>query len=531
VLFNSVAFLILLLPVSLLVFYFLGRFKMKAAKFWLAAVSLFFYGISDQKFLPLLVGSIIFNYICGRLIQTYQDRLEVSSRVLAFGILGNLALLFNFKYFIEMMKGLCLMLDYHGVYWGYRALPLGISFFTLTQIGFLIDRKEGKAEENGFLDYVLFAVFFPYLSAGPIVHHREITPQFTKKETYFFNWNNIGVGLTIFIIGLAKKVLIADQLMPVANDVFNNPGDKHALEAWVGVMTYSLQLYFDFSGYSEMSLGITRLFNVRLPANFDSPYKSESIIEFWQRWHISLTRYLNLYLYNPVSLWIIRKRAAKGLASLKTEEKTLKGFLITLAVPTFYTMILAGIWHGAGFQFLIFGLLHGFYLCANHFWRLFGSKAQEGISFFLPAWLDKAWKIGLTYLAVLTTLIFFRSSDANSAWSLLGSMAGIGTKKSPGGPPGILESVSAYFNFDIPSWHHASATITLVFFLIFVWIMPNVLQLFEKEGASLTKVKAASPFISYRWSPNLFWSFLAVFLFLMSVFFLGGTTEFLYFNF
>jgi alginate O-acetyltransferase complex protein AlgI len=504
---------------------------MNAAKFWLAALSFFFYGWWNPNYLLLLIGSIIFNYACGYLIQVFLEKAKTSSLILAVGVLANLGTLFYFKYLLTLINWFHGLGFYNGPSWGSAILPLGISFLTFTQIGYLIDTKGGNAHERGFLEYVLFVTFFPHLIAGPILHHREIMPQFAKKETYFLNWDNIGVGISIFIIGLAKKVLIADPLSPIANDIFSHTADKHVVEAWAGVLAYSFQLYFDFAGYSEMALGLARMFNVKFPANFDSPYKSKSIIDFWQRWHISLTRYMTLYLYNPLSLWIVRRRAQKGLPLLKAGETTWGGFWVMLAVPTLYTMILIGIWHGAGFQFFVFGLLHGFYLCVNHAWRLFGpSAAKTPISRF-RSWLEGAWKWGLTYLSVLIAEVFFKAKTATDAWLLLQSMIGRGTGDSPGGAEGPVESILDYFKVTVPYWNCSDSLITLAIVFALILIPPNVLQLFEKEGASLKKIRSAPAFLSFRWRPSILWGVLLAILALVNLLLVTGNSEFLYFRF
>jgi alginate O-acetyltransferase complex protein AlgI len=506
-------FLLLFFPISLLIFYLLGRFQVNAAKFWLVVLSFLFYGWWNPKFLFLLIVSVIFNYIFGYFILTNLERPKITCFILTMGIAGNLAVLFYYKYLMTLMDWFQKNGLYHGDAWGSVVLPLGISFFTFTQIGFLVDAKGGIVEEKGFLEYVLFVTFFPHLIAGPILHHREIMPQFAKKETYLLNWKNIGVGIGIFIIGLTKKVLIADRLAPWAAAVFAHPGESHQAESWIGALSYSLQLYFDFSGYSEMALGIARTFNVLFPANFDSPYKSKNIIDYWQRWHISLTRYITLYLYNPVSLWIMRKRAAKGFALLRGEETTFGGFFNMLVVPTFYTMILAGIWHGAGLQFLIFGLLHGFYLCVNHAWRLFGPK--KAFSNRWLSWIDIAWKVLLTYLSVLIAFIFFRAKTASDAWLLIKSMLGMGMEK-----VGAISAIG-----------EGNKLIFLLGLFVFVLVMPNVLQLFEKEGASLTKIKSAPSLISLTWQPTAQWGFLFGVFVVLDLLFVNGTSVFLYFQF
>jgi len=530
VLFNSVTFLVFFLPLSLLIYYLLGHLQMSAAKLWLVAVSFLFYGWWNPQFLILLIISILFNYTFGYLIQIFKERRRISTFLLVIGLIANLGALFYYKYLLTLMDWFHFLGLTHGQSWGSIVLPLGISFFTFTQIGFLIDVQSGNAEERGFLEYVLFVTFFPHLIAGPILHHREIMPQFVKKETYLINWNNVIVGISIFILGLGKKVLIADQIAPVANDIFKHTADKHAVEAWTGVLCYSLQLYFDFAGYSEMALGLARMFNVTFPANFDSPFKSKSIIDFWNRWHISLTRYFTLYLYNPLSLGIMRRRTAKGLPPLRAGETTWKDFFIVLALPTSYTMILMGIWHGAGFQFFLFGLLNAVYLCVNHAWRLFGPKAPKIPFSRLRSWFEGVWRWALTYLSVVIALIFFRAKSTPDAFSLIGSLFGGGTGDSPGGNQGVVEAILDYFGVAVPYWNYSNSLITVGVLLIFILVLPNVLQLFEKEESSLTKIRSTPAFFSFEWRPNILWGFFLAVLALADLLMVTGTTEFLYFK-
>jgi D-alanyl-lipoteichoic acid acyltransferase DltB (MBOAT superfamily) len=529
VLFNSVTFLVLFLPLSLLIYYLLGHLETHAAKAWLVVVSLLFYGWWNPDFLILLLASILFNYACGYSIQILQAG-RVSFFLMWAGIAVNLGALFYYKYLLTLMDWLHGMGFHHGEGWGSVILPLGISFFTFTQIGFLVDTQAGNAKERGFLEYMLFVTFFPHLLAGPILHHAEIMPQFVKKETYFFRPNNIIVGISIFILGLGKKVLIADQLAPIANDVFQQTADKHILEAWTGIFCYSFQLYFDFAGYSEMALGLARMFNVTFPANFDSPFKSKSMIEFWQRWHISLTRYFTLYLYNPLSLWIMRRRASRGLPMPRAGETTWKVFMTTLALPTFFTMGLMGIWHGAGIQFLIFGLLNGFYLCVNHIWRLFGPRPAKTPLRDLRSWFDGAWKWAATYLSVSVALIFFKANSLEDAFALVRSLFGGGTGDSAGGAQGVVEAVLDRFGVAVPYWNYSNSLATLAFLFIFILVLPNVLQLFHKEETSLTKIHSTPALFSFEWRPNILWGIFLAVLALADLLMVTGTTEFLYFK-
>ena len=489
-----------------------------------------FYGWWNPQFLILLIISILFNYTCGYLIQIFKERRGIST--------------FLFDYRAHRQSGRSVLLQvpadldglvsFFGPYprsgMGKCCVALGYFLFHLYPDRFFDRCPVRQRRGKGFLEYVLFVTFFPHLIAGPILHHREIMPQFVKKETYLINWNNVIVGISIFILGLGKKVLIADQIAPVANDIFKHTADKHVVEAWTGVLCYSMQLYFDFAGYSEMAIGLARMFNVKFPANFDSPFKSKSIIDFWNRWHISLTRYFTLYLYNPLSLGIMRRRAAKGLPPLRAGETTWKDFFTVLALPTSYTMILMGIWHGAGFQFFLFGLLNAFYLCVNHAWRLFGPKAPKIPFSRLRSLVRGAWRWALTYLSVSIALIFFRAKSTPDAFSLIGSLFGGGTGDSPGGNQGVVEAILDYFGVAVPYWNYSNALITVGVLLIFILVLPNILQLFEKEESSLTKIRSTPAFFSFEWRPNILWGFFLAVLALADLLMVTGTTEFLYFK-
>ncbi len=364
-LFNSHIFIFVFMPLALLAYYLLGRINHRAAGVSLVVSSLVFYTWWNPPFVLILMGSIAFNYSISHWITRNEGFDRRQSAILILGVAANLTVLVYYKYlfalvgFLDTIGATSLKIDP-------VLLPLGISFYTFTQIGYLIDCRQGMAKDRDFFDYCLFVTFFPHLIAGPILHHREIMPQFAKSETYRLSRRNMAVGLTIFIIGLAKKVLIADSLIQVSNGGFNAPGTLGLLPSWLTALSFSLQLYFDFSGYSDMAIGLAYMFNVRFPLNFNSPYKARSIIDFWQRWHMTLTRYLTLYLYNPMALSATRRRIARGAPILTRDAKTVGGFVNMIAIPIFITMVLAGVWHGAGLTFLIFGLLHGTYLIINH---------------------------------------------------------------------------------------------------------------------------------------------------------------------
>jgi D-alanyl-lipoteichoic acid acyltransferase DltB (MBOAT superfamily) len=339
-------------------------------------------------------------------------------------------------------------------------------------------------------------------------------PQISDPKTYIFQWRNLSLGTVLFVIGLAKKVLIADHFIVAAADTFNSAHDLKLVNAWSGILSYSLQLYFDFSGYSDMAIGMALMFGLRFPANFNSPYRATSIINFWQRWHMTLTRYLTLYLYNPAALWVSRRRAQKGKSIGKKAISTPEGFLNLLALPTFYTMLLAGVWHGAGLQFIIFGLLHGLYLTVNHAWRSFGPRVPEGPSHVAARFLSTVGKVALTYLAVLVAQVFFRATSMHNALDLLAAMAGFHGVTDP--------SVTLH--------EMLSQSLLLVALYFVVWMMPNSLQLLDRFTPTLSDLRFDSP-IHFSWNPNLVWGVAIGVLACVALLGATGITEFIYFRF
>ncbi len=507
-LFNSYVFLFAFLPPVVLGFYLLGeRAGVDTAKAWLCVASLVFYGWWNPAFLLLLVASIAFNYVLSLYVTDTEDGAgKTQSWFLAAGIALNLALLVYYKYLfplLDYLHQLGLTREDHGSI----ILPIGISFFTFTQIGYLVDCRQGLVHERGLLHYVLFVTFFPHLIAGPILHHREVMPQLANSATYRFKIENIASGLTLFGVGLIKKVLLADQIAPWAEHGFSHVAGTPFLEAWSVALAYSMQLYFDFSGYSDMAIGLGILFGIKLPLNFNSPYKSSSVIEFWQRWHMTLTRYLTLLLYNPMSLWIARRRKEQGLPTGRQAASTVAGFASMIAFPTLITMFLAGIWHGAGMQFIVYGLIFGLYLCVNHAWRTWNPPATRAASTGEePGMWSRIWPVALTYLAVLVTQVFFRAESAGDALSLIAGMAGL---HGSGLPLPVPLGDMTYFGL-ARHWvlehdlvvvaareTYNSLTLPLATNLGLALVMaaiafgaPNIYQIMGENSPALTKVKA-----------------------------------------
>jgi len=400
VLFNSFGFLLVFFPICVLGFFGLARyFGHFSAACWLAIASIIFYGWWDYRYVPLLLASIAANYYCGFHIGR-AERNSAKKFWLVIAVISNLALLAYYKYadfFLLSMNGL-VGSEFQPLN---IVLPIGISFFTFTQIAFLVDTYQGKVREYRFVHYVLFVTYFPHLIAGPVLHHKEMMPQFADMATYKAMAENFAVGLTIFFIGLAKKVLIADNLSPYANGLFDAPESPSCFIAWGGVLAYAFQLYFDFSGYSDMAIGLSRIFGIHLPLNFSSPYKAENISEFWRRWHMTLSRFLRDYLY--VALGGNRHGRIRRYINLML------------------TMVLGGLWHGAGWNFAIWGGLHGAYLVINHAWAAFAQKMRLPVG----TRLWRATATLLTFLAVCLAWVFFRAADLPTALRIVDGLIGL----------------------------------------------------------------------------------------------------------
>jgi alginate O-acetyltransferase complex protein AlgI len=547
-LFNSNVFLFAFLPVAIAGYYLLAhRGGVFAAKVWLCLASFVFYGWWNPAFLLLLIGSVAFNYSLSLLLKGDDGGSGGrQSFVLGFGVVANLLLLAYYKYLFPMMSFLH-RLGWLHVDFGSVVLPIGISFFTFTQIGYLVDCREGQLRERGLLNYLLFVTFFPHLIAGPILHHREIMPQFADEATYRFKTENLASGFTLFALGLFKKVIFADTIAPWAEIGFSQLHGIGMLHAWSVALAYSMQLYFDFSGYSDMAVALGIMFGVKLPLNFNSPYKSSSVIEFWQRWHMTLTRYLTLLLYNPISLWVARSRQKRGLSSGRQAASTLGGFTTMIVFPTFTTMLLAGIWHGAGLQFIIYGILYGVFLSVNHAWRLVFPPKSERVRQAAPAgpW-SMLWPVVVTYLAVLVAQIFFRADSVGDAVELLCGMIGVHGSGMP--LPIPLNNVrylgaAQHWLLDhrllvvAPRDAYNSMTRPLVTNLLLglglcaiTFGLPNVYQIMGTWSPALTKVRPSS-WTRWRWQPTLPWALAAGVLMFVSSLRFDHAARFLYFQF
>lgn len=488
-LFNSYLFIFVFLPITLIVYYFLGQIqKTRFAMTWLVLTSLFFYGWWKPEYLILITISISLNYFIG--FHLYKNK---SKKLLYSGVLLNLSLLGYFKYanfFVDNFN----ILTNSGITLSKIALPLAISFFTFQQIAFLVDTYRDGANRVNFLDYSLFVTFFPQLVAGPIVHHSEMMPQFTSNRINI-DFRNLIIGGSIFVLGLFKKVVLADSIAPYSNAVFTSASLANPigfLEAWAGALSYTFQLYFDFSGYTDMALGVARMFGIILPLNFFSPYKSSNIIEFWRTWHMTLSRFLKDYLYIPLG------------GNRLGEARRYYNLMLT--------MLLGGLWHGAGWNFVIWGGLHGLFLSINHKWQqLINGKYAGNI-------LYKFFAIGLTFSCVTIAWVFFRAEKSSSAIAMIQSMLGMN---------GIKSKVNSTFGSFGENGTLFGLSLLLIMTVI-VFLLPNTQQFFKKYKPCLE-----DNFKPGRWAWSPKWQY-AIFMSIVSALAFFGLTqysEFLYFNF
>lgn len=533
-LFNSYAFIFLFLPIVAATSYLLGQHNSTKPKIWLCAASIFFYGSGNWKYTGLLVASILINFLASAII-TQKNKEQTDSKirsnkikttVLHATILANLLLLSYFKYtnfFISTSN------EWLGTEFQLHAiiLPLGISFFTFTQIAYLVDAHQGKVANHSLINYFLLVTYFPHQIAGPILHHKQMIPQFEKSLNWAPQPLNIAAGLTLFTIGLAKKVVIADHLAEYSDLVFSavaNGQSLMLLEAWVGALSYTLQLYFDFSGYSDMAIGLSLILNIRLPINFNSPYKAASIIDFWRRWHITLSTFLKDYIYIPLG---------------GNRHGALARYL-----NLFLTMLLGGMWHGAGWTFIIWGGLHGVYLIINHGWSSLRTRLGWTGEHAALRFMGRA----LTFLCVVIGWVIFRSDSLHGGLALLSSMAGfhgisLPTSLQGGELSALLTDSGLEVNFMglLPTTQTDSTEVlsSLTFCLAIVWLLPNSCEFlavskptYEATTTALAQQdKPNSSVISLRWSPTLLHALIFGALFAYAILMIVKGSPFLYFRF
>ena len=509
-LFSSYEFILFFLPITLGVYFALGvKGFHKSSLTWLVICSLFYYGWWNPIYLWLIGFSIFFNYFLGLKLAKQPNKVA-----LIVGIIVNLGFLGYFKYTNFFLSNISALagLGFNEVH---IILPLALSFFTFQQIAYLIDAYRGETHEYDFLQYTLFVTFFPQLIAGPIVHHKEMLPQFTKDIASRINSTNLVIGIAVFSIGLAKKVLIADQISPYANPVFSAAEMGVTIsffEAWGAALAYTLQLYFDFSGYADMAIGIGIMFGIKLPANFNSPYKAACIIDFWRRWHMTLSRFLRDYLY------IALGGNRKGIFS------RYKNLLLT--------MVLGGLWHGAAWNFVIWGALHGLYLIINHFWRYLCGILH------ITQFSGRAWykflATSITFLAVVFAWVFFRAESTAGAINIIQGMMGNQGYELPfkyidkwGEAAIILQQMGVEFTDTLFKGSRQIKETLLL--LILVFALPNTLQIMKAYSLSTTAVDGEN--IKLQFAFKAHWLIFIFLLFVISILQLGGVSDFLYFQF
>ena len=538
-LFNSNEFLLLFLPVTVGGFFVLGTFSRMWALRWLVFASLFFYAWWRPLNVLLIAPSILINFVLARALQRLgesESRRIAARTVLLSGVAFNVAFLGFFKY-SDFIAGSINDVFATNLVLLHVILPLGISFITFQKIAFLIDVHAGRVKSFTLQDYCLFVLFFPQLIAGPIVHYREMMPQFHNAPC-LADKDNVAVGLTLLLFGLFKKVVLADNIAPLVTPIYEHAaldGGVTFIFAWMAAIGFTLQIYFDFSGYTDMALGLARLFGIRLPQNFDSPLQASSIIDFWLRWHMTLTRFLTGYIFNPLTLWLTRRRLAKGRPGLNGHKTTIGAFVSVLMVPILLTMFISGLWHGAGYGFIIWGVLNGFYLVINHSWRLARPRLWPDRSsydrFMTPVGLL------LTFLSVAVAMVFFRSPTVTAAIDLIKGMMGV---NGIGLPRALLEGQGTLAGTlrrirvipEALSLRDFAKTGFWVVSLMFIALAcPNTLQILARyEPALGVKSKSPKPTI-IEWNASLPWAIAVSVIAAIAIASIGGPSEFLYWQF
>jgi D-alanyl-lipoteichoic acid acyltransferase DltB (MBOAT superfamily) len=540
-LFNSPEFVFAFFPLTVAGFFLLARISFQWAVGWLIAASLFFYAWWNPINVLIIGPSVLVNYGFALLIRRLAETPEQVARrrlTLIAGIAFNVLFLGYFKY-VNFFKAA--LNDLAGTELVITAviLPLGISFITFQKIAFLVDVHGRKVREFKFRDFALFVLFFPQLIAGPIVHFRETMPQFFR-HTGRFDKVAFAAGLTLFCIGLFKKVVLADGIAAYVSPIYEQAaagGTVSLFMAWAAAVGFTLQIYFDFSGYSDMALGLARCFGVRLPVNFDSPLKASSIIDFWLRWHVTLTRFLTAYIYNPLVLSLTRRRAAKG-APLLGRNVSVGAFVQLLAAPTLLTMFISGFWHGAGYLFILWGLVHGVLLTVNHAWRIAARRIWTDRDKYARVMRPVGWV--LTFVSVAAAMVLFRSTTVAGAAELLSGMVGLNGVSLPRGllePLGLVDALQPIVGVD-----EGGATgfiftyLWLAPLLMIAVLLPNSLQITARYETALDFTERpahTAPLLGgmFTWRPTIPWAVAVSVLAAAAVLRLSGESEFLYWQF
>lgn len=477
-LFNSFEFIFVFLPIIFIGYYILNKINFTLSKIWLLVGSLFFYSWWNPLYLPLILSSVFINYLIGTLLGKVENKPK-RQLILTLGLAFNILLLGYFKYYDFFITNInhVFSADFNVLN---LVLPLAISFFTFQQIGYLVDSYRNETKGYRFFDYALFVSFFPQLIAGPIVHHSEVMSQFEDRKNKVINYKNISLGLFIFSIGLFKKVAIADTFAVWATEGYNVSDQLTLVSGWITSLSYTFQLYFDFSGYSDMAIGLGLLFNIKLPFNFNSPYKALSIQDFWRRWHMTLSNFLTKYIYIPLG------------GSRKGIHRTYVNILIVFFI--------SGFWHGAGWTFVLWGLAHGIASVIYRWWSIHG--------FVLPKII--AWFI--TFQFINLTWVLFRAPDFGVAMNVIGAMFGLNASMEM--PSENIFSRLNVFCSEIMATNHIVIVIAAIVLFFFI-------SVFAKNANELGE----------DFKPTMIRAVFTAVLFVYVVFQLQKVSEFLYFNF
>jgi alginate O-acetyltransferase complex protein AlgI len=501
--FTSLQFIFVFLPLAYTGFVLAHRFGgAQHAINLLAVISLVFYALFGTQLLLVLLVSMVLNFTIGNVIACLGSHPKVSKNLLLGGVITNLGILGYLKYsnfFIDVANQVA------GT--GYThldiAVPLGVSFFTFVQIGFLIDAYNGQLIKHDFARYVVFTAFFPCVTAGPLVMQREMMEQLSDPKSPAFDVRRVTIGLTMFAMGLFKKVVLADSIAPFADSIFGGAQSGMTLDAataWIGATCYTLQLYFDFSGYSDMAIGLATIFGIKLPLNFDSPFKATNISDFWRRWHMTMTRFFTAYVYSGLAMFGMRKGMGWGLGRVGR-------FFLVAALPSLITFMVAGVWHGSGWTYLIYGVMHGCAIAAFLAWREFSG-------FQLPSPL--AWLI--TMVTVICALVMFRAPDVTTAFTMLSHMWGVAGSSAAG-------TVLAIDSAQAMSMIVIMGAVTL--------LLPNTQQILHHEwpvvDSKPEEVASAAGLVT--WRPSFGTALITACVFTIAITSIGSSSGFLYYKF
>ncbi len=512
-LFHSITFICIFLPIGLAGYYFLGSKGNAGARWWLLLTSCLFYFLGSRANLFLLLLSICLNFILGSFLEKYSDQ-KYRKIILIIGIVINLGILIFYKSF--SLFELTSVTNYKTVFTD-SFVPLGLSFFSLQQVAYLIDLYRKNIFKESFLNYALFVGFFPQLIAGPIVRFQEIVPQLKNPQTYVFRYDNFVIGSTIFILGASKKIICANRAGIVANGIFNGVSQgaiPTLVEAWIGAFAFTLQLYFDFSSYSDMAVGVARMFGIRLPINFNSPFRARGVMEGFTRWHITLYRYFSDYLVRPLFSLLIKIPLQKKIAKTR----------FAVSISTFAMLVLSGLWHGFSFNFFLWGVLNAIVAVGFYLWKEYTRGTGIKINPSHP--LLARVKSCLFIAGLLCIGVCFKAQSVEEIRTIILSMMGVnGISLSPklydslGAINSTLISFDGFFpNGLVPGGLNGCVRL-LIIPIVIIFFMPNVYEFLYHYGPALGTERLLKLNKKINWIPNKTWAFFMALVSIMTIFY------------